>query len=42
MTNHYDPMASLRRMVFHEGEDEIDVFVCYSGYLDDYYHIRTL
>ena len=32
----YDPMESIRRMTFHEGENEADFFVCHPGYLDAY------
>ncbi len=32
----YDPMRSVRNMVFHEGPGEADVFVCHPGYLDAY------
>ena len=32
----YDPMESMRKMKFHEGEDEADIFICHPGYLDAY------
>ncbi len=32
----YDPMESIRKMKFHEGTDEADIFICHPGYLDAY------
>lgn len=32
----YDPLKSIKSLIFHEGEKEADVYICHPGYLDAY------